>query len=94
MNINEIKQTVQVTTLNLQRQLTNDEKKAATEWMSHWDDSRRLRVSMTDSTLAALKSNMLRTDLTISVKDKEANEKRAAYRIVTVFVLADLVDSI
>ena len=85
MTITEIKDAIGISHLLLTRQLDKDTQ-APTEWLSHWDDVQRVRVSIPDSVMAKIKADKNRVDLLVKSKTKEATAERAAYTIHTIFV--------
>lgn len=90
MNINQIKLEVSnksgkpCSTLTMVRQLTNDAAKTPTEWLSHWDNDNRIRVSMHQDVFNQIKANPAFDGLAVkkelvAAKVENGTEIRAAY---------------
>ena len=81
-----------VGTLNFVRQL--DVNGAETEWLSHWDDDNRIRVTAHESIIATLKENReldtlafkstVEPEVEVPVDAKHPDGKRLAYTRYTI----------
>lgn len=95
MNISQIKQEISQKTgaalvaLNMVRQLEED-KVTPTEWVYHWNDTKRLRIAMHNDLLKQLKDNPERNDLAYKTTVKEATPETEAYTIYTVIIPKNL----
>jgi hypothetical protein len=80
MTIQEIKQVANINgTLALVRQFSNDDAKTPQPWVSHWDNDKRVRVTMHDDVLAKLKTDATFAGLAVKKEDVPAKGERAAY---------------
>lgn len=93
MTIDQIKATVGIATLMLVRQLEQipegapaDYKPVATQWVSHWDNDKRIRVTMHEDILVALKADPRKADLAIKKQEVLATAEREAYTRYVVIV--------
>jgi len=75
---------VAVPNLVMVRQLTED--KQPTEWLSHWDNDNRIRVTMHEDVFKKIQADPKKcTGLAIKKSIEEATDERAAYtRIIVI----------
>lgn len=66
MNIQEIKAKTEQTTLAFQRQLTEDNQQ--TQWLSHWDNDKRIRVSAHEDVITKIKADNNCKDLALKME--------------------------
>jgi hypothetical protein len=81
--IADIKSGIGIPVLNLQRNMTKTGEK--TEWLSHWDNDKRVRVNIHESTLQFAKENPDNNQFDIQTEDRisvETNLPYKSYRIV------------
>lgn len=83
MNIAQVKTAIAASAgitlpnLVMVRQLTED--KQPTEWVSHWDNDHRVRVSMHQNVMEQIKLNPEKPGLAFKKEIVAANGERAAY---------------
>lgn len=83
MTIQNIKDKFEFKFLSMVRQFSKDGVKQ--EWLSHWDNERRIRVTMHQNIFEYIKSNPSVDDLDYKVQEVAVNHERKAYtRIVIV----------
>jgi hypothetical protein len=81
MNLSEIKNTINIQTLNLN--ISQDANKVDTSWLRHWDNANRVAVSIHMDTYTALKNDSTISTLEIQTEQKEgAKGMYTALRIV------------
>lgn len=68
MNLNEIKRTLGLETLGLNKVVTVDN--VQTEWYKHWNNDQRIAVLMHKDTLAAIKADKSLDTLGINTQTK------------------------
>ena len=68
---------VQFPTLTMVRQLAEDQ--TPTEWLSHWDNDNRIRVTMHQDVFGKIKADPKFNGLALKKELVEATEIRAAY---------------
>jgi len=99
MNITEIKSVINVAegsainSLLMQNQkavLPGTETEVATDWFSHWDDTKRVRVTMHKDVLVAIKGTPTRGDLVVKRQLVPATTTRAAYTRYVVVIPAEV----
>ena len=78
MHIQEIKQNTKQSSLAFVRQMEEDGK-TPTAWLSHWDNTNRIRVTAHEEVIARMKENPERRDLAIKTEIVEKKEDREAY---------------
>jgi hypothetical protein len=84
MNIQQIKADIAaktkapLTTLTMVRQLDQTTEKP-TEWLSHWDNDNRIRVTMHQDIFNEIKANPAKEGLAVKREDVPATDSRAAY---------------
>ena len=84
MTIQDIKAKFNFPTLMMVRQFDIDGTRS--EWLSHWDNERRIRLSMHENVAEAIKNNKLLSNLDYRIHEVEQNGERKPYtRIVVVF---------
>lgn len=77
-----LKLKVSMVTLNMAQQL--DEQDQPTEWISHWDNDNRIRVTMHEEVFATIKGNKSYDQLAYKLTVVEKKEEREAYTRVVV----------
>ena len=81
MNIVEIKTKLGLAELNLNT--ANNAEGVATEWMRHWDNDRRIAVSIHKELLAEIQKDNSISDLALQVEERTTDlGDYTAYRIV------------
>lgn len=97
MTIQQIKDAIGIATLMLVRQLEPipegapiDFKPVPTQWVSHWDNEKRIRVTMHEDVLKVLKANPSKNDLAIKKQEVLASDTREAYTRYVVIVPANV----
>lgn len=94
MNIAEVKAAISakvscvIGTLALVRQFdadpTDATKKVSTPWVSHWDNDHRVRVTMHEDIMAALKANPIKADLALKYELVSPSDKAPYHRFVVI----------
>lgn len=91
MTISEVKAFVgaktnaTIGTLSLVRQFDEvDGVKTASQWVSHWDNDHRIRVTMHEDIMNALKANPAKADLACKYELVQPSDKAAYHRFVVI----------
>lgn len=58
--------------------------KTPSEWVSHWDNDHRVRVTMHEEIMAALKANPTKSDLAFKYELVQPADKAAYHRFVVI----------
>lgn len=77
MNIQQIKAAIGQPVLNMARQL--DINGVEQPWISHWDNTNRVRVTMHDEVFNKIKENRDFDQLALKTEVVQATEERAEY---------------
>lgn len=81
MNIHELKATLDIATLNLNTAM--DANNAPTEWLRHWDNDRRIAVSIHKETFGKVKADSTVSTLGIQTEMRNGSKgEYTAHRIV------------
>jgi hypothetical protein len=83
MNIQAIKSALGLSALMLVRQI-NAETAEPTPWVSHWDNDRRVRVTMHEDVLNQIKQNPDRLDLAYKTQPVTSEGKQPYTRYVVI----------
>lgn len=94
MNIQEIKNVIDsklgilLSTLSMVRQYDQDPldatKKVASEWVSHWDNDNRIRITMHQDIMDAIKVNPTKADLAYKYELVNPVDKSPYHRFVVI----------
>jgi hypothetical protein len=84
MTIQEIKEQFGFSTLMMVRQLTLSGQR--TEWLSHWDNERRIRLSIHENIAELIKNNKAYDKLDYEVHEMEQKGERKPYTRITIMI--------
>ena len=94
MNIQEIKAAISakvgtvIGTLSMVRQFDADPvdntKKVITPWVSHWDNDQRVRITMHEDIMSALKADINKSDLAYKYELVKPADKQSYHRFVII----------
>lgn len=79
-----------IPTLAMVRQLSQDEIPVPTEWLSHWDNDKRVRIAMHQDVFNILKVNQTLDTLAYKTSLKPKTDTAEAYTIFTVIIPAHI----
>ncbi len=79
MNIQQIKESLGLNNLLMVRQYEQNAPTVATAWLSHWDNERRIRVSMHEDVLTRIKADVSKPGLALKKEIVPATAERAEY---------------
>ena len=88
MNISQIKSEIGIEVLNISRQ--KDESGVPQPWVSHWDNTRRIRVTMHDDVFALIMKDKSYDKLAIKTTLVPATPERGEYTRYVVITPVDL----
>lgn len=88
MNITQIKEAIGQPVLNMARQL--DENKVPQPWVSHWDNDKRVRVTMHDDVFNLIVADKNFDKLAYKTAEVPATPERAAYQRIVVITPTQL----
>lgn len=77
MTIKDIKSRLGFSAFNLS--FSTDQQGNKTEWLTDWDDSRRIRVTIHQETLTAIRQKPERTNLAIQTEERISSESGLPY---------------
>ncbi len=87
MTIEEIKSRVGFSALNLSYSV--DAQGNKTEWLTDWDNERRVRITIHEDTVKAIKKNPKMTNLAIQTEGKESQESGLPYTMHRVIMFKE-----
>lgn len=92
MNIAQIKSNLTTktggdfATLAMVRQMNQQDATKKEPWLSHWDNTKRVRITMHEDVFEQIKAKPDRADLALKYELVPANEKRAEYHRYVVII--------
>lgn len=90
MNISELKAVIGLGSLLMVRQTEQDDAKTPTDWLSHWDNDKRIRVTMHQDVLAKIKAEPNFNGLALKPKELVSPEGKAPYTRYIVIIPANV----